>query len=172
MAVDISALRKFQDLWGPVLESLPAVMDAVAKQADLDRALSAAKRDFDKVMADVQVAKDEAEAIRAKSVEQLEAFSVQMKAAVDAADRRAVEVEEESRARIVRAKEKASAAEAKAEQQKAAVDAAESVAQANIAETEKKHAEVVKAKMAEIAALEKRQVTVENAIEALKSKLG
>jgi len=41
MSIDIGALRKFQDLWGPVLETIPAVIEATAKQDDLARAIAA-----------------------------------------------------------------------------------------------------------------------------------
>lgn len=172
MAVDIGALRKFQELWGPVLESIPAVMDAVAKQADFDRALRAAKADLEKANADILSAKDAAETIRTKSAAEFEALNAKMQAAIEAADRRAYDAEEDSRARINRAKEKAATAEAQADRQKAAVEAAEAQVKVKIAEVEKLHAEAVAAKEAEIAALEKRQAAAEKAIETLKSKLG
>ena len=43
MAIDINALRKFQETWSPVMDAIPAVMDMVAKQADMDRSMAKAR---------------------------------------------------------------------------------------------------------------------------------
>lgn len=172
MAVDVSALRKFQELWGPVLDSIPAVINAVSKQADMDRALQQSQRDLEAANAKVKAAKDEAANIHAKSADDAADLHAKMQAAIDAADRRAVSAEEDSQARINNAKDRAIAAEQKAAQQEAAVNAAQAQAQAKIAEAERLHAQAVATMNAEIRALEERKASVEAAIEALKSKLG
>lgn len=172
MAVDIGALRKFQELWGPVLEALPAVMDAVAKQEDFDRWLHKAQLDLDAANAKVQAAKDDAQKVRAKAAEDEAAMNARVKAALEAADKRAADAEEESRVRIKAAKERAVAAEQQAILQEAAVKTAQSQVQAKIAEAQKAHDITVGNLAAEIKALEDRKAAVEAAIEALKSKLG
>ena len=96
MAVDIGALRKFQELWGPVLEALPAVMDAVAKQEDFERWLHKAQLDLDAANAKVQAAKDEASRVRAKAADEEAAMNERIKAALAAADKRAADAEEAS----------------------------------------------------------------------------
>ena len=40
MAIDVGALRRFQETWGPVLDAIPAVVNMAEQQADLDRALA------------------------------------------------------------------------------------------------------------------------------------
>lgn len=172
MAVDVSALRKFQDLWGPVLESIPAVMDAVAKQNDLDRALQKAKKELEDAKKEVADAKVEAQSIRDKAAEEDATLVAKFNAAVAAAEQRVRDAEDAAQKRINEVGAKVIAAEQKLAQHQAAITAAEARSKANIAAAEKQHAEAVKAKEAEIKALEDRKAVVEAAIETLKSKLG
>lgn len=172
MAVDIGALRKFQELWGPVLEALPAVMDAVAKQEDFERWLHKAQLDLDAANAKVQAAKDDVQKVRAKAAEDEAEMNARVKAALEAAERRSADAEEESRVRIKAAKERAAAAEQQAILQETAVKTAEAQVKTKIAEAQKSHDAVVVNLKAEVKALEDRKAAVEAAIEALKSKLG
>lgn len=172
MAVDVSALRKFQDLWGPVLESLPAVMDAVAKQADLDRALQKSKKDLEDAKKEVADAKAEAQRIRDKAAEEDASLIAKFNAAVASAEQRVKDAEEAAQKRIDDAAAKVSAVEQKLAQHQAAITAAEARSKAKLAEMQKEQDDLLQAHEAEIKSLEDRKAKAEKAIETLKSKLG
>ena len=172
MAVDIGALRKFQDLWGPVLETIPAVMDSVAKQADMDRALAQAKSDYEKAKAEVQAVYDDADKRIAVANEVLAAIADKQQkaqealdAAVVAADARARAIEQEADVRIRSAQDKV----LEAEKRLTELDAE---AVKRMQAVEEAHAKAMTAFEAEVKALEDRKAKAEKAIEALKAKFG
>ena len=51
--MDIAALKKFQEVWGPVVEAIPAVIDATQNKADLDRAIAFKRQEFERIQADI-----------------------------------------------------------------------------------------------------------------------
>jgi len=75
MAIDINALRKFQETWSPVMDAIPAVMDMVAKQADMDRSMAQAKKDLEAAQAEVQSTYDNADKQLAKINDELAKLS-------------------------------------------------------------------------------------------------
>lgn len=60
--VDVVALKKFADVFGPAVESIPAVLDALGKQADMDRHIALKKRELDEVIREIERQKAEGEA--------------------------------------------------------------------------------------------------------------
>lgn len=54
MAINVVELRKFQELFGPVLAAIPAVLDLDAQMADAERAVAAAKREYDQIKAGIE----------------------------------------------------------------------------------------------------------------------
>ena len=172
MPIDTSALRKFQDVWGPVLEAIPAVLEATAKKADVDRELRIKQVELDE--ADKKIAKAFEEADRRLS-------------SVNSEMEQAVEQKAKALADIEAAKKAQAADNAKAEevQRKIADEWNKKIAglQSQFSNVEIEHAKKVSAAEADFAAkiaaldadvkdLEKRKATAEKALETLRSKLG
>jgi chromosome segregation ATPase len=172
MAIDVNALRKFQETWAPVMEAIPAVMDAVAKKADMDRALAAQQSELTKAKAEIQKVYDEAE-------KRLTAANVTIKAMLD----RQAQISQAIDAARKDADEKAKVAQEAAMQRLAAVESRLAGAEAKLktvdADIRRKtdaamadHAAQVEAMESEIKELDKRRAAAEKALESLRAKLG
>ncbi len=172
MSVNLSELRKFQDIWGPVLQTIPAVIEMVERKDDLDRSIAAAQREYDKVKTHIE--------------DQLKIGTAQIDAAVvrlHEAEAKRAEVLKDIEAAKAKAREDASAAE-QAKQERLAVVNAKIVEASNklsvvekdysakLAQERAAHAEATAAMQAEIAALEARKNDVQAALDSLKAKLG
>jgi chromosome segregation ATPase len=172
MAIDLNALRKFQDLWSPVMEAIPAVMDMAAKQADLERGLTKMAKDLAKAQAEVQKTYDEADA-------RLIAVNKDLEAAIAAKAETMDSIEVAKRSAALAADEAAKKAAAKL----ADTDAKIKEKTATLASLDKEFAaKIAEAKAAmqtelddltaKIKDAEKRYATAEKALESLKAKLG
>jgi chromosome segregation ATPase len=172
MPIDTSALRKFQDVWGPVLEAIPAVLEATAKKADVERELRIKQVELDE--ADKKIAKAFEEADK-----RLSSVNSEMEQAMQQKAKALADVEAAKKAQA------ADLAKANEAQRKAADDwnAKIAVLQSQFSNVEAEHAKKVSAAEAEFAAkvaaleadvkeLEKRKATAEKALDALRSKLG
>jgi phosphoenolpyruvate-protein kinase (PTS system EI component) len=172
MAIDVGALRKFQEVWAPVVACVPAVLDMAAKQADFERGLAQAAIDLEKAKAEVQGVYDAADA-----------RLVQVNAELLAQQQAAAQV----KADAVEAKKKASAAqkaaEAKLAETLATADAALTAKKAELADVDRAlalakqqaaadHEAYLSDLAAKAADAEKRLAAAERALESLKSKLG
>lgn len=172
MSVDIGALRKFQDLWGPVLETIPAVIEATAKQDDLARAIAAQNKLLDKAKQDVTTAYEEADKRLAavnEELSSLQAQKVQVAAGIASDQAKANEAAAAAMAdmqakldlagqRLAQATEKLNGVEADFAAKTAMAQAAHDAVLSNMA--------------GEVKAMEDRQAKAEKALEALKAKLG
>jgi hypothetical protein len=172
MPIDTTALRKFQDVWGPVLEAIPAVLNAVAQQNDVERFLQTKRAEMEE--ADKKIAKAFEEADRRLS-------------SVNSEMEQAMQQKVEALADIEAAKKAQAADLAKANeiQRKSADDWNVKIAtlQSQFSNVEAEHAKKVATAEADFAAkaaaleadvkeLEKRKATAEKALDALRSKLG
>ena len=172
MPIDTSALRKFQDVWGPVLDAIPAVLEAVAKKADVERELRIKQTELEG--ADVKISDAFVEANKRLS-------------SVNSEMEQAVEQKAKALADIEAAKKAWAAANASAEevQRKIADEWNKKIAalQSQFSNVEAEHAKKVSAAEADFASkiaaldadvkdLEKRKATAEKALETLRSKLG
>jgi inner membrane protein involved in colicin E2 resistance len=172
MAIDTNALRKFQDLWGPVLEAIPAVLEATAKKADVERELRIKQVEIDD--ADNKIAKAFEEADK-----RLSSINSEMEQAMQQKAKALVEIED---AKKVDADNRAKAEEA---QRKVVDEWNQRIAklQSQFSNVESEHAKKVidleadfagrvLALEAEVKDLEKRKAVAEKALDALRSKLG
>jgi hypothetical protein len=172
MTIDTNALRKFQDLWGPVLEAIPAVLEATAKKADIERELRIKQIEIDEAGKKIDAAFVEAD-------KRLSSVNSEMEQAMQQKAKALAEIEDAKKARA------AEAEKAIEVQSKLADDWNKKIAalQSQFVNVEAEHAKkvaVAEAAFAEKSAaleadvrdLEKRKAVAEKALDALRSKLG
>ena len=172
MPIDTNALRKFQDLWGPVLEAIPAVLEATAKKADVERELRVKQIEIDEAGKKIDAAFVEAD-------KRLSSVNSEMEQAMQQKEKALAEIEDAKKAQ---AADDVKAAEA---QRKLVDDWNKKIAslQSQFSNVEAEHAKKVAAAEASFAEktaaleadvkdLEKRKAAAEKALDALRSKLG
>lgn len=172
MAINVGALRKFQEVWGPVLDAIPAVVEMTERQADMEREVNAHRAEMDKAKAEIQKAYDEADV-------RLAAFNDEISKLQAQKNELATEIRENKR----KATEAAKAAQDKADAKLAEVERAIEVSVNKLKTVDVDYAErtmiakaaheaEVKAMLAEITDLEKRKAAAEKALDSLRAKLG
>ena len=77
MEIDLIALRRFREVWEPVLAAIPVLLEVSAQQTHLDRQLELSRIKFGQAQAEIDAA-------YALADTKLEAVNAQMKAATDA----------------------------------------------------------------------------------------
>jgi chromosome segregation ATPase len=170
--MDVAALRAFQDVWGPVISAIPAVINMAESFADVERGLAAKQKELADVMAKVDSSMDAGNAKYAALQDEI------AKAAVTLADLNA-----QINAKQVEAKDAAAAAKAaaSAEVSKVRAEVAAEIkgirakVKADTADLEAVKAEkqaVVAAAQEQLVEIEKRTATAEKALAALRAKLG
>jgi tetrahydromethanopterin S-methyltransferase subunit G len=172
MAIDTNALRKFQELWGPVIEAIPAVLEATAKKADAERELRIKQVEID--AADNKIAKAFEEAdkrLSSVNSEMEQAMQQKAKALADIEYAKKVDADnrvkaEESQRKVV---DEWNQRIAKLQSQFSNV---ESEYAKKVIDLEADFAGRVLALEAEVKDLEKRKAAAEKALDALRSKLG
>jgi hypothetical protein len=172
MAIDTTALRKFQDVWGPVLDAIPAVLEAVAKQSDVDRELRIKKIELDEAGKKIDAAFVEAD-------KRLSSVNSEMEQAMQQKAKALADIEDAKKAQ---AADNAKAAEAQRKlvdewnKKIAALQSQFSNVEAEnakrVAAAEASYAEKTAALEADVKDLEKRKAAAEKALDALRSKLG
>jgi chromosome segregation ATPase len=172
MTIDTNALRKFQDLWGPVLNSIPAVLDAVAQQRDVEQFLQTKR--IEAVEADKKIANAFEEADK-----RLSSVNAEMEQAMQKKAKALADIEAAKKAQ---AAEQAKAEEAQRKlldewnQKIASLQSQFSSVQADynkkVADAEADFAGRVLALEAEVKELEKRKAAAEKALDTLRNRLG
>lgn len=172
MTINVSALRKFQETFGPAIEAIPAVIEAVERQADMQREVNAHKAKMEKAQAEIQAAYDQADKRLAdyngdiaKLQEQKTALTKKIKADTDAAQAKAAEAKAAADAELAKVVEETKQATAQ-------LASIQKDVKAQIAAAQAEHDAAMKAMQAEIADLEKRRAAAEKALDALRAKLG
>lgn len=172
MSLDVNALRLFQATWGPVLDAIPTVIDAIGRQADFDRELKL------KAMA-LADANKEIESVYAEADKRLQAINNQMTEAINARLANEAAIEKAKRDAADAADEAAKAQNAvladiaeKIAAKTAELSAVDADIAAKTAAAQAEHEAVVAKMAAEVADLEKRQAAAEKALESLRAKLG
>lgn len=172
MAIDIGALRAFQNTWSAVIEAIPAVINMAEQQADLDRALKLKATELQKADKEIESAFVEANARLTVLNEQLVATSNQkaeVLAGIEGARQQATKAAAEAAA-------KAKLALATVDQKIAAQTAVLSTVDAQINErlatATAAHTAAVASMEAEIKDLERRKSVAEKALDTLRAKLG
>jgi len=170
--IDIGALKKFQELWAPVLETIPAVMEMAAHRDDLARGIAQEEKRLAKLQEEIASNVGQSEATLAKLRLEIEEIANKRNAALDAyrADKQAAadevaEAKKQATADAKVIKSKTAALETAFEKAKAdyalAAQALESSRETRITEIE-----------VEIQAVEQRRKAAEKALDALRAKLG
>jgi chromosome segregation ATPase len=165
-------LQKFYDLWAPMLQALPAVIEAADREEELKRGVTILEKklqDIQTQIADEEarvepVRKDTNDRIRLIRDQQTEAQRGYEQYVADA-KAHIVKIDEETEAEVARIKAKVSVAGA--ELQSAEREIVVAKAKAN-AEAKQQKAEFE----AEIAELEAKKKSIEDALESLKAKIG
>ena len=172
MAIDTAALKKFQDVWGPVIEAIPAVLDAAAQQKDVERFLQSKRAEMEE--ADKKIAKAFVEAdkrLSSVNSEMEQAMQQKAKALADIEDAKKAQADN-----FAKAQQAFSITEMEWVQKTAALQAQFAQVEANLAkkvvDAEADFAGRVLALEAEVKELEKRKAAAEKALDTLRSKLG
>jgi len=171
MNVDISALRKFEDTFGPAIAAIPAVIDAVSQANDLDRHINLKKVELQKVMDGIEAAKKQAEEFVAKTqargdeiIKSADDYAASVKADADAAKEKAKDAQKKAEASLMELQAKVVVAQTK-------LDDLDAQYAGKFAQLETDHATKIAAMNAEISSLEAKRAKVEDAIAELKAKL-
>ena len=172
MTIDISALRRFQEVWEPVIQAIPAVLDMAERQADLERGLNIRKLELEKAGSEIAAAYEEADkklavvnqeldnAVQAKNEALQEASEIRSKAQADAA-----EIERAKRASLSALDEQISKVKTELSNLNSDFAARRAAAQAA-------HSAMVKSLAGEIEDLQLRKQAAEQALAEIKAKLG
>lgn len=170
--IDISAVKKFQDMWSPIMETIPAVLDMAEHQADLARGIATEEKRLKKVQDDIAAKTGEGEALVAKLNAEIELLAEKRNKAAAAYEAQKAEI-----AGGVSDAKKASAAEIELIEQKVAlvlgkIEEAEKAYAAKVAVQEADYAERVQQLEAEIKGIEARKKAAEKTLDTLRAKLG
>jgi chromosome segregation ATPase len=172
MAIDTNALRKFQEIFTPILELIPAILSAEAGKRDLDREIVLKKAELDKADKDIAKAFEEADK-RLSAVNSEMEKAMQQKAKTEKDIEDAKKIDADNRAKAEEAQRKVvdewNQRIAKLQSQCSNVEAEHAK---RVADTEASFAEKSAALEADVKELEKRKATAEKALEALRNKLG
>ena len=165
-------LQKFYDLWAPMLQALPAVIEAADREEELKRGVATIERQLQVVqqkIADEEARIDPVRESVAANIQKLNESQTEAQRGYEqyVADAKAhiVKIDEETEAEVARIKAKVSVAGA--ELQSAEREVVVAKAKAN-AEAKQQKAELE----AEIAELEAKKKSIEDALESLKAKIG
>jgi hypothetical protein len=170
--MDINALRKFADTFGPAIEAIPAVIDAVSKKADLDREMAVLLKDIAAAKVEIQKSYDEADARIAVANQTLTELLEKQGQVVKETDAARKAADEKAKRTLTATNDKVVAAEAQLAGLQNKILSADADLQAKLQamelEASNKQAELeAKTKDAE-----KRFAAAEKALESLKAKLG
>jgi chromosome segregation ATPase len=171
MKVDIAALNKFADTFGPAIAAIPAVIDAVSKSNDLERHIAMKQQELQKVMQDIEKAKAEGETF-------IKNTQIRADELIESANQFAKESQERIAAEKAKAKDALTVLNDQSVKAQAAVFAAnqkrkeaEDEATKKIAELDAAHAAKVKQLESEIEDLEARHAKAEKSLATLRAKL-
>lgn len=171
MKVDINALNKFADTFGPAIAAIPAVIDAVSKSNDLERHIQMKQAELDGVMASVEKARAEGEEfikntqVRADDmIKAADAYATEASIRVGRDKAEAKIAIEALNAQIAKAHESVFAANQKRKE-------AEDAAAARMAELDAAHNARVKQLESQIEDLEARHAKAEKSLATLRAKL-
>ena len=172
MAIDISALRRFQDMWEPVMKAIPAVMELDAKQTDMDRWVATKKLELETAKKEIDAAYVEADVRLLACNKQMEdAVAKTTNAKAEFAELKSTE-SARLKAATARASQELAAIEAKIVEKTAHLGAlGGEIAQALAAATAEREAAIAALNVT-IKTLEARQASAEKTLEALRAKLG
>lgn len=172
MAIDYNALRRFQEMWGPVMDALPSILEASAKQADIERVLRLTKLDHEKAVKDVGAVYAEADKRLAQMNKELEDIQAEKDRVRAEIEQSRIAYAEEVQKSMKTQQELLHAINTKitvASNRLATVEAEYSV---KVEAAEKNVADTIAKLDADVKELEKRKAAAEKALASLRDKLG
>ena len=170
--IDVGALKTFQAQWGPVLDSIPAVLDMVERKADLDRAMAKYEQDVEDVRSSGAKLQAQMDAKLANAQAELDGLQERKLGWLqDLADFRAAADAERTATEQTMA-EQAAAAKAKVDEITAQAGSLEAEYAAKRKDAEDAHSALLAQQAAEIADMEATRAKTEKALEAIRAKLG
>lgn len=172
MAIDVNALRKFQELWTPVINAIPAVLDAAAQQADLDRALAQKRIELEKAGAEIQEAYDAADKRLVAVNEQLTVIENHKKAVLEEIGVAKQESIAAAKNLEKKAHDRLAAVEAKVKTAESVLATLDAQVTAKLAALQAEFDAKRETLDSEIKDLEKRKAAAEKALDTLRAKLG
>lgn len=172
MSINTKELQRFHDVWGPMINSLPTVINATERMADLEKYLAElnakadtvkveSQRELDLKNAQVSAANEQLNTLRAKK-RQIES---ETDAALKIQKAKMAQIQSEVEAKVAECSDRVNAAQARAAQ-------AEAMAAAMFAEADKVVADKMVELGKEVAAADKRVRDAETALDKLRAKLG
>lgn len=172
MTIDTGALRKFKDIYAPIIGVIDEVLTLEAKKADLERWVAEKQREMTTAQEEIAAAYAEADERLAAHNEVVAAAQERVKAARELGD----ELKRNAAEEVSRVQE---AAQARLDELTAAITDRQTTLAGLDAEIAKLLLEATaprEARIAELNAtikdLEKRQATAEKALDSLRAKLG
>lgn len=170
--IDASALKKFQQTFGPAIEAIPAVLEATAMLSDLDRQVARQRKDIEKTEKEISEAVDAANQTIEQKRKECAEVEAKKQGIVD--EIRVLKVEAEADAKA--AKSTADAAVKKVKDRLSKVQSELDGFEKELAKKRKaaqaEHDEKKAAFEAEIKDLEKTKASVERSLENLRKKIG
>lgn len=172
MAVDVGALRKFQDTWGPVLEAIPAVIEAVAKQDDFVRLEAEQQKLLDKAKQEIAGAYAQADKRLEAVNAELDALAKQKLSMQTAIESQRAEADAAAKVAQADAKTKLDTLNKQIDATAARLSNLGADYAAKLADARAAHEAAVQSMQSEIRGLEQRKYQAQQALDALRAKLG
>lgn len=170
--MDIAALRTFQDTWGPVLNSIPAVINMAESFADVERALNAKRKELDTVAAQVDAAMDEGNAKHADLQDKIAAVSATLADATSDYTQKQADMNAALKALEASISDEIAKSRVLANAEIIAIQDRVKAEKAKLDQVVAEQNEAVKAGEARLADIEARVANAEKALDKLRAKLG
>jgi chromosome segregation ATPase len=172
MTVNVKALKDFQKVWSPVIESIPQVLEAVAVQGNLDKAIQSKQAELDMAKTAVQEVFDKAN----QELDQLKADASKLRDERKETQDLIAADKSDAKKTISEMKDRASAQlatrQAKLEEVSARLSSVEAEYNEKADACRRNHSKLIEAQNEEIRELEKTKAQAEKALERLREKLG
>ena len=172
MSINISALKQFQETFGPAIESIPAVIESAKQLKAVDREINIKRKELEKLDAAGEKIVEDAEAKVASLKEdaaKLNTKRTKLKSDISQAESRLAAAEQ---AASVLEADNAKVTETAIAQRQAQINALSDVYKNKVVALEADYAEIKKRLDDEIKALDNKRKSVEQSLERLKAKLG
>lgn len=172
MSIDVSSLRRFQELWEPVIQSIPAVLNMVEMEADMDRALAAKKAELDKVQKAIDAAQEQAQIKLNDANSELAAVASKKEALQQEVTELSIKAKDISDNVDKQRQEAVGLVNAAVAEVKAKLNEIQGEYSAKRAKAEAEHSKMITQMVAEIDALNERKEAAQAALDEIKAKLG
>ncbi len=172
MTVNVKALKDFQKVWSPVIESIPQVLEAVAVQGNLDKAIQSKQVELDMAKTAVQEVFDKANQELDQLKGEASKLREQRKETQDLIASDQLDAKKSIKDMKDRASAQIAAKQTKLEELSARLSSVEAEYNEKADCCRRDHAKLVAAQNEEIRELEKTKAQAEKALERLREKLG